>query len=80
MLLRFRLDVQDADAVAQMVKQAQANFRLIRTVVHNALADYSFNSDARSTAQTMTAVEMISQQHRCPWRTECHPSNNANDG
>jgi len=59
----IKADVQDTDAVAQMVKQAEAQVGPITTVVHNALADFSFNSDARSTLETLTAAEMLSQHN-----------------
>ena len=59
----LQADVQDADAVAQMVKEAEANLGPITTVIHNALADYSFNGEARSTIEAMTAAEMLSQHN-----------------
>ncbi|PWL33579.1 3-oxoacyl-ACP reductase [Marivita sp. XM-24bin2] len=57
----LQADVQDAAAVAQMVKQAETVLGPITTVVHNALADYSFNGDARSSVNDLTANEMLSQ-------------------
>ncbi|MEL6362976.1 MAG: 3-oxoacyl-ACP reductase [Pseudomonadota bacterium] len=57
----LQADVQKADEVAQLVKQAEADVGPITTVVHNALADYSFNGDARSSLETLTAEEMVSQ-------------------
>lgn len=59
----LQADVQDAHAVAEMVKQAEAAVGSITTVVHNALADYSFNGDARSSVESLTAAEMVAQ-HR----------------
>lgn len=57
----LQADVQDADAVAVMVKQAEAVVGPITTVVHNALADYSFNGDARSSVENLTSAEMVTQ-------------------
>ena len=57
----LQADVQKAGEVAQMVNQAEARVGPITTVIHNALADYSFNGDARSTLDTMTSDEMASQ-------------------
>lgn len=59
--LALQADVTNAEAVAEMVKQAGADVGPITTVVHNALANYSFNGDARSTVETLTAAEMLSQ-------------------
>ena len=57
----LQADVRDADAVAQMVRQAEMELGAITTVVHNALADYSFNGDARTSIGDLTAAEMSSQ-------------------
>lgn len=57
----LQADVQDAEAVARMVQQAEADLGPITTVVHNALADYSFNGDARATIDHLTAAEMMAQ-------------------
>ncbi|MEO1346412.1 MAG: 3-oxoacyl-ACP reductase [Pseudomonadota bacterium] len=57
----LQADVQDASAVAAMVEQAEASIGPITTVVHNALADYSFNGDARSSVQSLTSAEMVAQ-------------------
>ena len=62
-VVALQADVQDADAVAEMVKQAGAEVGLITTVIHNALSDYSFNGDARATVDTLTADEMLSQHN-----------------
>lgn len=59
--LAIQADVTNADAVAKMVKQAGADVGPITTVVHNALANYSFNGDARSTVDTLAATEIVSQ-------------------
>ena len=57
----LQADIQDAEQVARLVKQAEADFGAITTVIHNALADYSFNGDARSGVGELTAQEMLSQ-------------------
>ncbi|MEL6416166.1 MAG: 3-oxoacyl-ACP reductase, partial [Pseudomonadota bacterium] len=59
--IALHADVQEAGDVAQLVKQAKADVGPITTVIHNALADYSFNGDARSTLERLTAEEMASQ-------------------
>ena len=49
--LAVRADVTDPAQVAAMLTQAQAHFgTTVTTVVNNALADFSFNGDARSGA------------------------------
>ncbi|WP_375230398.1 3-oxoacyl-ACP reductase [Roseobacter sp. S98] len=62
-VIALQADVNNADDVAQMVRQAEVDIGPITTVIHNALADYSFNGDARSTLDTLTAEQMVSQ-HR----------------
>ena len=57
----LQADVLDADAVARMVKEAETVLGPVTTVVHNALADYSFNGDARATIESLTANQIISQ-------------------
>jgi 3-oxoacyl-[acyl-carrier protein] reductase len=57
----IKADVQDMEAVLEMTKQAEAQFGPITTVVHNALADFSFNGDARSTFESLTSAEILSQ-------------------
>ena len=61
--IALQADVRDANAVTQMVGQAEAIVGPITTVIHNALADYSFNGDARSTLERLTSAEMISQHN-----------------
>ena len=60
-VVALQADVQDAEAVAQMVKQAETDLGQITTVIHNALADYSFDGDARATIEKLTSAEMLSQ-------------------
>jgi len=52
--LAVQADVTDPSAVAALAEQAQAHFgRPITTVVNNALADFSFNGDARPRPDTI---------------------------
>ena len=60
--LAVRADVTDPAAVRTMVDEASAYFGApITAVVNNALPDYSFNGDARSTADTLTTPELDAQ-------------------
>ena len=52
-VVALQADVQDAEAVAQMVKQAETDLGQITTVIHNALADYSFDGVIRATTPAM---------------------------
>ena len=61
--IALQADVEDAPAVQQMVKDAAQAFGAITTVVHNALADYSFNGDARATIENLSSAEIV-DQHR----------------
>ncbi|WP_299415023.1 3-oxoacyl-ACP reductase [uncultured Sulfitobacter sp.] len=61
--MALQADVQDAGAVTHMVEKAEAHFGPITTIVHNALADYSFDGDARSPIEAVTAAEMLSQHN-----------------
>ncbi|MEM7052631.1 MAG: 3-oxoacyl-ACP reductase [Acidobacteriota bacterium] len=54
-------DVRDPDSVGSMVEQVGAAFGAPTTVVHNALADYSFNGDARDTLGALSAASLIAQ-------------------
>ncbi len=55
----FQADILDEDAVGTMVAQTGP----VTTVVHNALADYSFNGDARSQLQDLSIEEVTAQHH-----------------
>jgi 3-oxoacyl-[acyl-carrier protein] reductase len=55
----MQADVTDKDAVAALVAATGP----ITTVVHNALADYSFNGDARATVERLSPEEMIAQHN-----------------
>lgn len=53
--IALRADVTDAGKVAAMLRQAQTHFgSAVTTVVNNALADFSFNGDARAGAAEIT--------------------------
>lgn len=49
----FHADVRQPSEVAQMVRDIETEFGAPTTLVHNALADYSFNGDARETLDTL---------------------------
>ena len=49
----FQADVRDADAVQRMVAEVSDTFGSPTTVVHNALADFVFNGDARKKIDEM---------------------------
>jgi len=58
----LRADVTDTDQVAAVLNQARAHFGApVTTVVNNALADFSFNGDARSGAEGITWPEFEAQ-------------------
>lgn len=59
----IQADVQDKEAVAAMVDKVSAQTGPITTVVHNALADYSFNGDMRETVDSIPADDMIAQHN-----------------
>ena len=59
--MAVQADVCAADSVAQMVDAITAKFGAPTTVIHNALADYSFNGDARSSVESLTSAEMVAQ-------------------
>ena len=60
--LAVQADVTDPAQVAAMLKQAEAHFGSpVTTVVNNALADFSFNGDARSGAAEISWDEFEAQ-------------------
>ena len=62
--LAVEADVTDPDAVQAMIDTATTHFGApITSVVNNALPDYSFNGDARSTADTITTAALLSLIH-----------------
>lgn len=59
--IAIQADVQDKNSVESMVRHISERIGPITTLVHNALADYSFNGDARETVETVSAADMIAQ-------------------
>jgi 3-oxoacyl-[acyl-carrier protein] reductase len=57
----FQADVRDARQVKQLVEDVTAAFGAPTTIIHNALADFSFNGDARPKLDQITWEEMTSQ-------------------
>lgn len=57
----FRADVTDPAAVQAMAQAVTEAFGSPTTLVHNALAAYSFNGDARATLATITPGEIAAQ-------------------
>jgi len=49
----FQADVRQPSEVARMVRDIEIEFGAPTTLIHNALADYSFNGDARDTLDTL---------------------------
>ncbi len=49
----FQADVRQPSEVARMISDIHIEFGAPTTLVHNALADYSFNGDARDTLDTL---------------------------
>ena len=54
-------DVRDASAVRAMLERIGAVWDAPTTLVHNALADYRFNGEARDTLDTLTARALNAQ-------------------
>ncbi len=59
--IALQADVQDKKAVADMATKAAKAIGPITTIVHNALADYSFNGDARDTVDTLSSDAVLAQ-------------------
>jgi 3-oxoacyl-[acyl-carrier protein] reductase len=57
----FKADVRDGQAVRHMVAEVTGAFGAPTTVIHNALADFSFNGDARPKLDELTWEDMTSQ-------------------
>lgn len=57
----FQADVTDADQVAQMMAAITERFGAPDVLVHNALAAYSFNGDARTPLERLSWAEMTAQ-------------------
>lgn len=54
-------DVRDASAVRAMLERISAVWDAPTTLVHNALADYRFNGEARDTLDTLSAEALNAQ-------------------
>lgn len=54
----FGADVRDGEAVVQMVADVTERLGASTTIVHNALADFFFNGDARAKLDTLTWDEI----------------------
>ncbi|MEM9555708.1 MAG: 3-oxoacyl-ACP reductase [Acidobacteriota bacterium] len=61
--LALQADVRNADSVAAMVERVASELGAPTTVVHNALADYSFNGDARDTLAKLSPDSLDAQSH-----------------
>ena len=57
----LQADVRDADQVHAMFETVERTMGPVTTIVHNALADYQFNGDARDTIATLTADRLRGQ-------------------
>lgn len=57
----FQADVSDADQVSRMVAAITERFGAPDVLVHNALAKYSFNGDARTPLERLSWAEMTVQ-------------------
>lgn len=56
----FEADIRDPVAVNAMVGEIEARFGGVTTLVHNALADFSFNGDARARIEDLDWSAMLS--------------------
>ncbi len=54
-------DVRDAASVTAMVAAVEAELGPLTTLVHNALADYSFNGDARDDLAALSPAAVLDQ-------------------
>jgi len=59
----FQADVRDPEALERLVAGVTARFGAPTTAVHNALADYSFNGDAREKIGSLTYGHIETQTH-----------------
>ena len=59
--MAFKADVTDTDAVSAMVADVADRLGPPTTLVHNALADFSFNGDDRAKLDTLTWPAMAQQ-------------------
>jgi 3-oxoacyl-[acyl-carrier protein] reductase len=54
----FQADIRDPDEVERLVSEVTASLGAPTTLIHNALADFSFNGDARSKLDALSWSEM----------------------
>lgn len=59
----FQADVRDLEAVKRMIAEVTEVFGAPTTAVHNALADYSFNGDAREKIDRLEYSHIEAQAH-----------------
>jgi 3-oxoacyl-[acyl-carrier protein] reductase len=57
----FQADIRDARQTTRMVAEVEASLGPVTTVVHNALADFSFNGDARTKLDALSWDAMAAQ-------------------
>lgn len=57
----FQADVTDATQVSRMLREITTTLGVPDVLVHNALADFAFNGDARSALDTLTWAEIARQ-------------------
>lgn len=57
----FQADIRDLEDTKRLVFQVTEHFGMPTTIVHNALADFSFNGDARSKLDALSWAEMTRQ-------------------
>ncbi len=57
----FQADIRDLEDTKRLVFEVTGHFGVPTTIVHNALADFSFNGDARSKLDALSWAEMTRQ-------------------
>jgi 3-oxoacyl-[acyl-carrier protein] reductase len=62
----LQADVRNAEQVSALFDEVRRTMGPVTTLVHNAIADYAFNGDARDTITTLTADHLLDQT-----RTAC---------
>ncbi len=59
--MAVQADIRQPEEVARMVDEVRTQFGAPTTLIHNALADFSFNGDARAHLDTLTAEDLRAQ-------------------
>jgi 3-oxoacyl-[acyl-carrier protein] reductase len=59
--MAVQADIRQPEEVARMVDEVRMQFGAPTTLIHNALADFSFNGDARAHLDTLTAEDLRAQ-------------------